>query len=84
MLLKVSERVAPGFVLFGGDFSTLAEIICKVVPVPTSVDCVTFHNTQMNIAELIECLLFDHWFRWCVCGVDVTGDHRITLTTSPL
>jgi hypothetical protein len=60
VLLKVSERVAPGFVLFGGDFSTLAKIISKVIPILTGVNYITTHNSLMLIAEDVECLLLSH------------------------
>lgn len=60
--VNVSERIAPGFVLFGADLTVLAQIISKVIPILSGIDCVTFYNTLMHIAEEIECLLFGHGF----------------------
>ena len=55
-----SERISPGLVLLQGDVTILAKIVGEVTPILTGVDRITFHNTEVNVAELIECFLFGH------------------------
>jgi hypothetical protein len=67
---QLSERISPGLILLHRNVTILAKIIGEVVPILTSVDYITFHNSVMIVTEIVECLLLSHLRRFeSVCDV---------------
>jgi len=61
-----SERISPGLILLHGNVTILAKIVGEVVPILTSVDYITTHNSVMIVTEIVECLLLSHLSGLCV------------------